>query len=334
MATPVIVHSAFARGNSGSITVTLPTTPTVGNLLVFIIAGWSGTLTPPSGLTVLETDSGVSATNQGTWVYQRVVQSGDGTAWAFSGATDYHDIAVFEISGVVSTNIGHGACGGSGTTSITIPSLGAALDPNALRFIVMEWNEGSPVATNPSGWTLLSPGSGSWQNTSGGTYHGAAIWSVPASLSGTQTITMSIAPTTPVWVDVQILTTPTAVKVARGFIEAVTQGTPSVNVARAQLEAITQGVPGVNIARTWIEAVTIGTGELRNTGMIRESLYAAATVYTLNTGMVRETLRSTGTGGATWIGLDGMVRETLRSGAGTPYPVSLPGSYIQAMILA
>jgi hypothetical protein len=50
------------------------------------------------------------------------------------------------------------------------------------------------------------------------------------------------------------------------------------------------------------------------TGLVRESLYSG-TGALLATGIVREVLRTTGTGGATFLNIDGVIREVLRSQA-------------------
>jgi hypothetical protein len=51
-----------------------------------------------------------------------------------------------------------------------------------------------------------------------------------------------------------------------------------------------------------------------STGLIRESLYSATGALRA-TGIVIETLRTTGTGGATFLNIDGVIREVLRSSA-------------------
>lgn len=67
--------------------------------------------------------------------------------------------------------------------------------------------------------------------------------------------------------------------------------------------------------------------DARESGVIRETLYSGT--GTLRTsGLVRETLRSTGTSGATRILVAGLVRETLRAP-----PVIAPPASAQARVL-
>ena len=68
--------------------------------------------------------------------------------------------------------------------------------------------------------------------------------------------------------------------------------------------------------------------DIRNSGLIRETLAARTDPSMRVTGLVREVLRSTGTSGATYMAVDGLVREVLMSVA------DATSSQVRAMILA
>jgi hypothetical protein len=94
----LVQHATTNSGSSGTLTLTLGSTPTIGNTLIFCAynTGGLGSFAPPSGLT-LRAYCQIQGT-QALYVYQRVVQSGDGTTWKFT-----HDNFIclygFECSG-------------------------------------------------------------------------------------------------------------------------------------------------------------------------------------------------------------------------------------------
>jgi hypothetical protein len=191
MTTPSIVQSAFARGSSSSLTATLGSSPTVGNMLLFVLLGdpthgnTSSSPTSPSGVALY--DSGFVSNYEQVFFYEREVQSGDGTSWTFTGIQDTTNLAIFEISNFSSTNFSSGACSGINSATLTTGSLASPADSACLRLLLVTWDN-TVSATTPSGLPLLSPAS--WLSTSN-SGHNAAIYEIPSSTTGTQSISGS-----------------------------------------------------------------------------------------------------------------------------------------------
>lgn len=289
-----IVQSTFARGNTSPLTLTLGSAPTPGNTLLFVQAGRNISLTAPSGLTLLESDLGASSSTQATQAWYRTAQPGDGVAWAFTGASDYENLAVFEISGVTGA-VGypaHGAMSGSGTTTITTPALSAPVDPNALRLLVVEWDS-AVSATTPAGWTLLSPAA--WQSTASGT-HDAAIYLIPTSTTGAQALTMSAAANNPIYADIAVETIPTAAQVAAAAREVLLTGNPRVSADV--------------LAR---EVLHTGSGRVQTDVLLREALHSGSSRVATDV-LLREVLLS-GNSLSTGIRADVLIREVLVAGS-------------------
>jgi hypothetical protein len=128
-----------------------------------------------------------------------------GETYSITGANDWTNLAVFEISGAtMPLTTSKGACSG-GSSTLTTGSLSAATS-GSLRMILMEWDFSAPGATTPSGWTLLTPVIWQKQTDSLQGNHCSALWMVPTSISGAQTITMSPASGVgnSIWADIQI----------------------------------------------------------------------------------------------------------------------------------
>lgn len=108
---PSVVQSAYGRSNAGY-TITLSATPTPGNLLLWLASG-NGL----NGIIPAEMSGGFGTwdtytytvgnnPNNGTAVYEHVVQSGDGVTYTVSGIADYVNSAIIEISGASKTDAG------------------------------------------------------------------------------------------------------------------------------------------------------------------------------------------------------------------------------------
>lgn len=169
-----------------------------------------------------------------SWTTTGQVQTFDvtvspGTVWAFYDETDWANLAVFEISGVQSLLPANGANTGGGSTTLQTGSLNAAGDAACLRLLAVEWDTNAS-ATTPSGWTLLSPSA--WQGSATGN-HNSGIWSIPSSLSGVQSLTMSAALNSypGVWLDLQVSAIPPSMRVTQVGAEAWV-GSSSANALR------------------------------------------------------------------------------------------------------
>ena len=236
MTAPTIVQSAFGRGNTSPLTVVLGVAPTAGNKLLMIVTGANVSSTPPSGWTTLESDAGVSASFQGSWTYFRTVVAGDGTSYAVTGVTDWQNVALFETAGNISV-LGNGACTGSIVTgALVAPTVPA----DSFRLLVVEWDT-STTATTPTGWTLLSPTT--WQATATGT-HDAAIWKIPSSNAGPQTLTTGTSVSSPIWLDIALVTPGDTVgRATQMGAEVWNIGTPSIRSTQMGAEVWNVGTP-------------------------------------------------------------------------------------------
>ena len=183
--------SSYVASNSASFTVTLGSSPTVGNTLLAFYGGLPGTATgasPPSGFSVIKntTQANTGGVNQvQVGVASRVVQSGDGTTYTFTGpggASVYGiGAVVYEISGAnfIGFNVAQGNASSVGGGAVTIGSYSS----NDLTFAV------AAAFTNFSasnGWTQPSPAtSGLVQdyNLSSASVYGAlGAWHISTAL--------------------------------------------------------------------------------------------------------------------------------------------------------
>lgn len=219
---PAIVQSAFARGNSGSVSVVLGTAPTAGNTLLFFDLGNAGSSTKPSGLTNVQATAD-DAYNQ-VLVYSRTVVAGDGATWTWTGLSDWHNLAVFEIAGLTGLSVAHGAASLSGNRAAT-SSLAAAAHSYSKRLLLFENDVASEfyflVGANytPLPTTLLSPAN--WLHTATGN-HNAAIYQSDPALSGVVSLALFNQSRT-VWCDLLLVGVP-AVSGRRRRVQLMSAG--------------------------------------------------------------------------------------------------------------
>ena len=183
--------SSIVAANSASFTVTLSSSPTVGNTLFAFYGGLPGTPTgasPPSGFSVIKntTQSNSVGVNQvQVGIASRVVQSGDGTTYTFTGPGGPSiygmGAVVYEISGAnfIGFNVAQGNASSVGGGPVTIWSYSS----NDLTFAVAAAFTG-PNASNR--WTQPSPatsGLGQDYNFSSASLSGAlGAWHISTAL--------------------------------------------------------------------------------------------------------------------------------------------------------
>ena len=170
------VQSASAAVVSGTLTLTLGATPIVGNLLVFMTGGYLGSVIAPAkvyplsgGLHLNTTGSAASGTlapmwadgeqqfggasNQSLRVWTKVVESGDGTSYAFTNNAGRYAGVVIEVSGV--GNIKASASmtfNAAGTTATDIaPPLACPDFPGAVLW-AFYCQDASSNHSTPTGW--------------------------------------------------------------------------------------------------------------------------------------------------------------------------------------
>jgi len=188
--TPTLVQYAGTRGTAnsqGTLTASLPSAPTAGNLLLAIIAGFSsGTnLNCPTGF-----DSSLNAQGlvayQGVLICGRIAQTGDAAGFStnVTGPNGGSTFAILEFSGAAGITSSWMAGKQSGTAW---PLFGARGGSSSYTIGVLE-NDSVNTFVNSSGMNIIFDGT----NSNGGTVnHPALIFSFPlmknisANYSGT-----------------------------------------------------------------------------------------------------------------------------------------------------
>ena len=180
---PTLVQSAFTRITTGSSgTVTLSSTPTVGNLLVAFASGFgtsSSSLGVPSPFYGVFANINNVAGNQAIVIGARVVQSGDGTSWTgFTGGDGGDTFGIFELSGAHSIQ----AFPAAGTQSSSTWPFFAGSAVNAYTFFVLE-NDSTNGYSSISGASLLYDGTNTAAN------HPSVIATIAAASAANATVT-------------------------------------------------------------------------------------------------------------------------------------------------
>ena len=195
-----IVQSSFGEYGGASKSVSLVSTPTPGNILVFVAAGQQNpNMTPPVGLTLIGSFTSVAVGGTQCVAYKRTVVGGDGTAWPWTfpgaGFSAFAMIGVWELSGA-STFLFSGANGTNTVSTIISQSVTPA--SNAAVMAAMANYNGSN-ATNSS-----SPSPAFYTNLTPRTGGGIATWakvdgSGGGAPSGSITLTNAYASADPAW---------------------------------------------------------------------------------------------------------------------------------------
>jgi hypothetical protein len=136
------------------VNVTFPSTPTPGNLLLFIVGGWANNVTPPDGVSLF---SAVMVTNEEIGVYLKPVVSGDGQSWSFTPSGDVLNVFAVEIenAGYVSAlAVSLGQPSNTGATSFAPLAQSFSGGP-ALVFAGFE-ADGATSAAAQTDFTLLT----------------------------------------------------------------------------------------------------------------------------------------------------------------------------------
>lgn len=149
-------------GTTTSASITLGSTPIVGNTLIGIVSGYSnGSVQQvPAGFTQLYSNQSSTGSNQGILVYYRTVQSGDGTSWTttFSGSNNggqaFVLLEVANMSGFSASTL-------TGSPSGTTWSFAASkLSAQALTIMVTEADSSNGYSSVSGPATLLFDGTG------------------------------------------------------------------------------------------------------------------------------------------------------------------------------
>jgi len=151
-AAPTQVQIATNIGNrviSATNSATLASAPTVGNTLLAFVSGLAPGAPVQSGWTTL---GSYGASFQQIYVYSRIVAAGDPSTWSFANSGDYMNVAVIELSGVLSLAATVGYASISGWT-LSSPAVAAATP--ALAYNMIEFANNTTLSSEASGWTSL-----------------------------------------------------------------------------------------------------------------------------------------------------------------------------------
>lgn len=190
LTTPAFVQSAYQYGTTAGFNVTLGSTPTVGNTMIMVMVGSGGTF-PLSGwdTTYVCSDSTACGNSfQAIYIGRRIVQSGDGTAWATPSNVNGNAAAIYEFSSSVNPLVNmtqNGTC----IPGLSCPSGGASsgvqkcgqflsVQPGINAVGIME-QDSSNTYSSIAGATLLF-------NTPASSGHASAWFTGSATTFGTQ----------------------------------------------------------------------------------------------------------------------------------------------------
>lgn len=185
---PNLIQSGFDRttvmSGPASGTVTLPSTPVVGNILVAVATGYGGTAVtlgvPPAFSTVYANIANASP-NQGIVVGARVVQAGDSATWSgFAGGNGGNVFGVLEFSGAHAIQ----ANATQGIQANTAWPFFSGASVNAYTFFVFE-SDTTNTYSSITGASLLYDGTSSAAN------HPALVATTLAGTAGSGVVNYS-----------------------------------------------------------------------------------------------------------------------------------------------
>jgi hypothetical protein len=289
-------QSAFAHSSGGAFSLVLGTTPTVGNLLVLVAVGYSPPPTPPPGFVTYISDNNTTATNQGVYVGYRIVQAGDGQTYTFSTSSNTTSAFLIDTaaSGITATLMAGGAASSISTSALVA-------DPTtSLRLLIAEWDNTSLYPTNtPVGGTLWSPTS--WYGPIDSYYHGAAVWAIPDTTVGVQTITLSGPANNSVLLDLQIRNAALPPLITTQTVREVlhTNNAPLVS-SQTTREVLHTNVAKLATAQTMREVLHTINPRFSYSQVFREVLHTGNVLLQLSQ-VVREVLHGQVNSPAPWL---------------------------------
>ncbi|AOJ62499.1 hypothetical protein WJ32_08530 [Burkholderia ubonensis] len=168
--TPSIVQQAANGSNTTSLTITLGSTPTAGNLVIAVLGGYannSGTpianlFTPPDQ-SWTQIGQAASGNNEVIAMFMRTVQSGDGTGYSWTAAGTGFLGRMYEIANAGEVRVtGNNFQPAPATSSGTSYSPGgSAPTSTCLAISGIEQDTATATASLSSGWTQDQGGSAS-----------------------------------------------------------------------------------------------------------------------------------------------------------------------------
>lgn len=163
MAVALVQAVGSGAPSAGSESITFPSAPTPGNILLFGISYRGGdTITPPSGVTQIA--GPFVRGGAGLRIYSRTVASGDGSTWGFSTSADYISMTAMELSGqdtgTLLANVPSST--NTNTGSLTSPSATGVADGYAVAFLATNMNVTNPFTVSGTGWSKAAEAVGFW----------------------------------------------------------------------------------------------------------------------------------------------------------------------------
>jgi hypothetical protein len=241
---PTLVQRANSRVTAGgSITVTLGSAPTVGNLMVAIVTGYpgqqfNGTFPTPTGWTQVRQDT-TSQGYQGGAIFSRTVQTGDPAATTFNINGIPTSATVFEFSSAGPI----AAFSGAGTNTGSTQSSTLTLPANTLGYFAQEQDSSGTYVSVTGSATLL------YDNTAGSN-HPSVCYQFTAS--GTVTTTYSAATSLPFYIgfvlgnaSAHVYSNSTATSSGAGAV-AVTRPSTGLHYVEYVINTLT-GVPALGL---------------------------------------------------------------------------------------
>lgn len=147
--TTVVQHKSNKCSPGTSVTVTLDTAPTVGNVLLALVGYYVGQTLTATGFTAQHS---YANGNAATRIYSRIVTGGDGTGWTISqSGSDSMTVILLELAGSDATPAGWGYSDGTGSNTVT-----ATAGHLLIAFGSSDGGAGNGVTTiTPTGYTSL-----------------------------------------------------------------------------------------------------------------------------------------------------------------------------------
>jgi hypothetical protein len=153
-----VPQSKGARATSGSVSVTLTSTPTAGNYLIICFANNSTSAqTTPTGYSLLQAANVGASTQVITWIKQ--AGAGESTTITYTPANGTSwEMIVLEVAGMTTPTVDKAATASSGTTSVLTLSTGptaALTSPGDLVLGLTGTNVNPGTWTGTSGYSAL-----------------------------------------------------------------------------------------------------------------------------------------------------------------------------------
>ena len=185
---PQIIQGAYAQVDRASATLNLPNTPSYGNKLFLLVIGFGARVPTPTGYR--EHGHYPFYNNNGFTVFTKEINSTSEPRSVTVGPVgDTYMFMLLEMRRVDILLVDGGQSGGGNTSLVTTKSLSLA-DPSSVRLLIHEWDQRGPTPVTPQGYFNLLGSDTAFVSPTLFPYHGCAIYLVPPSISGVQSLAL------------------------------------------------------------------------------------------------------------------------------------------------